>query len=99
MQKRAISCKRLSAPRQARFPALLRNKMNELHAKLVGKLTDRTATIGIVGLGYVGLPLVLRFCEVGYRVIGFDIDQPKVAELNSGRSYIEHIAHGRVAQA
>jgi UDP-N-acetyl-D-glucosamine dehydrogenase len=52
-----------------------------------------------VGLGYVGLPLVLRFNEVGFRVIGFDIDATKVAALEGGRSYIEHIAPKRVADA
>ena len=58
---------------------------------LIQKLNDRSATIGIVGLGYVGLPLMLRYCEVGYKVIGFDIDQSKVAALRNGQSYIEHI--------
>jgi UDP-N-acetyl-D-glucosamine dehydrogenase len=47
--------------------------------------------IGIVGLGYVGLPLTLRYCEVGYRVLGFDIDSTKVDALKRGKSYIEHI--------
>jgi UDP-N-acetyl-D-glucosamine dehydrogenase len=55
--------------------------------------------VGIVGLGYVGLPLALRFSEVGYRVVGFDIDPGKVEALNAGRSYIEHIAPQAVAQA
>lgn len=59
--------------------------------KLVEKLRARQAVIGIVGLGYVGLPLVLRFAEVGYKVIGFDVDQRKIDALQSGRSYIEHI--------
>lgn len=58
---------------------------------LLQKIDDRTATIGIVGLGYVGLPLALRFAEVGYRIIGFDIDPDKVGQLMAGRSYIEHI--------
>ena len=58
---------------------------------LIGKLKDRTARIGVVGLGYVGLPLVLRFAEVGYRVTGFDIDGNKVARLRRGESYIERI--------
>lgn len=58
---------------------------------LIQKLNDRSATIGIVGLGYVGLPLMLRYCEVGYKVIGFDIDQSKVDSLRQGKSYIEHI--------
>lgn len=59
---------------------------------LIEKLNDRTARIGIIGLGYVGLPLMLRFSEVGYKVTGFDIDDKKVSRLNSGESYIERIA-------
>ena len=66
---------------------------------LLRRLQDRTAVIGIVGLGYVGLPLALRFAEVGYRVVGFDIDAAKVDALNAGRSYIEHITPQSVAQA
>jgi UDP-N-acetyl-D-glucosamine dehydrogenase len=58
---------------------------------LVKRLDERTARIGIIGLGYVGLPLMIRFAEVGYRVTGFDIDDTKVARLNSGTSYIERI--------
>lgn len=58
---------------------------------LLQKLNEKKATIGIVGLGYVGLPLMLRYCEVGYKVIGFDIDQSKVDSLRQGKSYIEHI--------
>jgi UDP-N-acetyl-D-glucosamine dehydrogenase len=59
--------------------------------KLLEKIKSREAIIGIIGLGYVGLPLMLRFCETGYKVLGFDIDKNKVEELNAGRSYIEHI--------
>jgi UDP-N-acetyl-D-glucosamine dehydrogenase len=58
---------------------------------LLAKLKTREAVIGIVGMGYVGLPLALRYAEVGYRVLGFDVDQAKVDALNGGRSYIEHI--------
>ncbi len=47
--------------------------------------------IGIIGLGYVGLPLVLEFCKAGFQVIGFDIDQEKVDQLNKGQSYISYI--------
>jgi UDP-N-acetyl-D-glucosamine dehydrogenase len=61
------------------------------NAALLQRLRDKQAVIGIVGLGYVGLPLVLRFAEVGYKVVGFDIDESKVSSLNAGRSYIEHI--------
>ena len=60
-------------------------------AQLLGKLADRSAVIGIYGLGYVGLPLALRFMEIGYPVLGFDIDEGKIQALAAGRSYIEHI--------
>jgi UDP-N-acetyl-D-glucosamine dehydrogenase len=66
---------------------------------LVKKLQDRTARIGILGLGYVGLPLMLRFAEIGYKVIGFDIDDKKVSRLNKGESYIERIAGATIAAA
>jgi len=54
--------------------------------------------IGIVGLGYVGLPLGLQFARAGVEVLGFDIDPAKVAQLNRGRSYIKHIAGSAVAE-
>jgi UDP-N-acetyl-D-glucosamine dehydrogenase len=66
---------------------------------LVEKLRACDAKIGVVGLGYVGLPLVLRFSEVGYKVIGFDVDQRKVDALEASESYIEHITADAVAQA
>lgn len=67
--------------------------------QLRARLSDRSARIGILGLGYVGLPLALRFSEEGYCVLGFDIDPAKVAALNSGRSYIGHIAAEAIARA
>src|SRR5450759_5580563 len=73
--------------------------MKSVKKTLVQKLDDRSATIGIVGLGYVGLPLMLRYCEVGYKVIGFDIDQRKVDSLRNGHSYIEHISSQAIASA
>jgi len=66
---------------------------------LLQKLQDRSAIIGIVGLGYVGLPLMLRFSEVGYRVLGFDVDTAKVRALNEGNSYIEHIPAAGIQRA
>jgi len=59
--------------------------------KAIDKYQNKTAVIGILGLGYVGLPLMLRYAEIGYKVIGIDIDQEKVDALMKGESYIEHI--------
>ncbi|MFE6057067.1 NAD(P)-binding domain-containing protein, partial [Kitasatospora sp. NPDC056446] len=58
-----------------------------MNKQLIERLDSKTATIGIVGLGYVGLPLLLRYSEVGYKVVGFDIDPSKIEMLSSGRSY------------
>lgn len=66
---------------------------------LLVKLRDRNAVIAIVGLGYVGLPLVLRFVEVGYRVVGIDIDPVKVEKLQRGQSYIERISAESIVAA
>ncbi len=66
---------------------------NEIKMKeLKNKLNNKTAVIGVVGVGYVGLPLILRYGQIGYKVIGLDIDQTKVDLLNSGQSFIEHIS-------
>lgn len=64
---------------------------------LLQKLEQRTASIGIVGLGYVGLPLAVEFAEVGFHVIGLDVQQDKVNQLNSGSSYIPDIPTKRLA--
>jgi UDP-N-acetyl-D-glucosamine dehydrogenase len=64
--------------------------------QLLSQLESRKAKIGIIGLGYVGLPLVLRFGEEGFKVIGFDVDPQKVSKLNAGESYIRHIDGGRL---
>lgn len=68
-------------------------------AALQEKIATRQATVGIFGLGYVGLPLALRFSEVGIKVLGFDIDQVKVDAINTGKSYIERIAASTIVQA
>lgn len=72
--------------------------MSHIH-NLIEKLQQKRAVIGIVGLGYVGLPLSLRFAEAGYRVLGLDIDPAKVATINSGATYIRHISDAAVAAA
>ena len=66
---------------------------------LLEKIKSRKAVIGIIGLGYVGFPLMLRFCETGFRVLGFDIDEDKVEKLNAGESYIEHISSESISSA
>ena len=59
--------------------------------ELIQKINNRSATVGVVGLGYVGLPLVIRFAEEKLKVIGFDIDEDKITFLKKSQSYIEHI--------
>jgi UDP-N-acetyl-D-glucosamine dehydrogenase len=65
----------------------------------LAKFKNKEAVIGIAGLGYVGLPLMLRYNAIGYRVIGIDIDIEKVDQLNAGKSYIEHIPADKIAAA
>jgi UDP-N-acetyl-D-glucosamine dehydrogenase len=62
-----------------------------MKTELIRRFKKKNAVIGILGLGYVGLPLMLRYSEIGYKVLGIDIDADKVAKLNQGNSYIEHI--------
>jgi len=59
-------------------------------AGLLSRLAARTLTVGVIGLGYVGLPLVRSFWRTGFPVVGFDIDPEKVSALNAGHSYIRH---------
>jgi UDP-N-acetyl-D-glucosamine dehydrogenase len=66
---------------------------------LVERCKSRTARVGVIGLGYVGLPLALRFAEAGFPVVGFDIDATKAAAITSGKSYFLHIPHSTVAAA
>ena len=67
---------------------------NHLAAALEKKILDRKARVAVIGLGYVGLPLVKAFLNKGFSVIGFDVDPKKIKMLNQGRSYIKHISTG-----
>jgi UDP-N-acetyl-D-glucosamine dehydrogenase len=67
--------------------------------KLLERITDRTARVGVIGLGYVGLPLALLFEEAGFPVTGFDVDPAKPEALHRGESYIRHIGAEKVSQA
>ena len=66
---------------------------------LLQKYLNRTATVAVVGLGYVGLPLSLTACEAGYRILGYDIDAATVDRLNGGHSPLNHITDARIGQA
>jgi UDP-N-acetyl-D-glucosamine dehydrogenase len=73
--------------------------MNDHRERLLAKLADRSARVGVIGLGYVGLPLALLFEEAGFCVVGFDVDPKKPEALRRGESYIRHIGKERVAEA
>jgi UDP-N-acetyl-D-glucosamine dehydrogenase len=62
------------------------------------KIQSRTAKIGVIGLGYVGLPLVIAFCKAGFNVTGFDVDAEKVKMIRSGTNYIRHIDLSSLSQ-
>ncbi|MCJ7747964.1 MAG: nucleotide sugar dehydrogenase, partial [Desulfobacterales bacterium] len=66
--------------------------------QLLQKILKKKALVGIIGLGYVGLPLVLRFCEEDFQILGFDVDPKKVATLKKGRSYLKSIPSSRISQ-
>lgn len=65
-------------------------------SQLLSKIHSKSAKIGIIGMGYVGLPLALTFAEKEFKVIGFDIDDRKIPLLNKGESYIKHIDSSRI---
>jgi len=67
--------------------------------QLLGQITSRNARVGIIGMGYVGLPLAMEFAGASFRVTGFDVDEAKVDALNSGRSYIHHIPPKQIVRA
>lgn len=66
--------------------------------QLIHKILQKEITVGIIGLGYVGLPLVLRFCEEDFHVLGFDIDSKKIATLKKGNSYLKSIPSSRISK-
>ena len=72
---------------------------SERAQELLGRIRDRNARVAIVGLGYVGLPLGLTFCEKGFDVLGFDVDRAKVDVLEAGGTYIVHLGAERVKRA
>ena len=59
--------------------------------QLIAKIESKKAVIGVIGLGYVGLPLASNFCRKGYNVIGFDIDKKKITKINKKKNYIKSV--------
>jgi UDP-N-acetyl-D-glucosamine dehydrogenase len=68
------------------------SKGNSSKVKLLQSIHDRSAVVGIIGLGYVGLPLAIHFGKQGFNVMGFDLDTRKIDRLLHGESYIKHVA-------
>jgi UDP-N-acetyl-D-glucosamine dehydrogenase len=73
-----------------------RSKLSPAAEKLVRKLDRHTAQLGVIGLGYVGLPLAVELGQAGFRVTGFDVDEKRVRELMRGRSYIQDVPTAEV---
>jgi UDP-N-acetyl-D-glucosamine dehydrogenase len=69
----------------------------DLKAQLLKRIEERKAKIGILGLGYVGLPLAVEFAKAGFPVIGFDVSAPRVAQINRGESYIGDVPSAALA--
>src|SRR5436190_20365249 len=62
------------------------------------KIEDGSAVVGVIGLGYVGLPLLHAFHNAGFRVIGFDVDPKKIDALRRGENYLKHLGPGMVKE-
>ena len=73
------------------------DNLSDRAAGLIARIEARKASVAVIGLGYVGLPLVELFANAGFPVVGFDIDPAKVDRLNRGESYIGHVTSDRVA--
>ena len=71
---------------------------NASKVKMLESIHDRSAVVGIIGLGYVGLPLAIQFGKQGFKVIGFDLDTRKIDHLLHGESYIKHVATNQSAK-
>jgi UDP-N-acetyl-D-glucosamine dehydrogenase len=87
---------------QGLIPGRLRFEENDpmsTKAALLARIADRSAVVGVFGLGYVGLPLALCFSEAGFRVLGFDNDPEKIAALEAGRSYLRRFPDSAIRAA
>ena len=66
---------------------------------LQSKILNKNSIIGVIGLGYVGLPLAIRFAEQGFKTVGLDIDKNKIKKLNENNTYIKHIDDKKIMEA
>jgi UDP-N-acetyl-D-glucosamine dehydrogenase len=87
-----------AAPNRSNDKSSHHGSLPQAAAKLQAAIEAKTAKIGVIGLGYVGLPLIRTFVASGFQTIGFDVDQRKVDSLLAGRSYIEHIPSQWIGQ-
>ncbi|MCW8961616.1 MAG: NAD(P)-binding domain-containing protein, partial [Ignavibacteriaceae bacterium] len=67
--------------------------------KLLEKIKNKSAVVGIVGMGYVGLPLGLAFAKKKFNVLGFDLDEMKISSLNKSKGYLKHISEDKIKEA
>lgn len=67
------------------------DSISQYAEQLIAKLKDRSAEVGVIGLGYVGLPLAVEFAKAGFRVTGIDVNQQKVDQINAGNSYVQDV--------
>ncbi|HET7101392.1 MAG TPA: NAD(P)-binding domain-containing protein, partial [Terriglobia bacterium] len=74
------------------------DEQNDILTLFQGRVRERTARVGVVGMGYVGLPIALLFAKKGFQTTGFDIDPAKIESLRQGSSYIKHIPDSEIAR-
>src|SRR5436190_5965917 len=67
--------------------------------EIISLIGNKSATVGVIGLGYVGLPLATEFAGKGFKAIGFEVDESKVARINAGESYIGDVPAGTIREA
>jgi len=96
-ERRMGASERKTASKSVGKSGQKRPTASSMSAEYVAKAAKRDLTIGIMGLGYVGLPLAEAFLGAGFRVLGFDIDESKIEALKADRTYIEHIPNKRIA--
>src|SRR5690348_7603683 len=83
------SCLTVSYTLTSLFAPLMKNE-------LISRITNKQFQVGVIGLGYVGLPLVVEFASKGFTATGFEVDETKATEINAGRSYIGDVPSARV---